>query len=145
MELSKHFTLQELTHSDTAVRKGIQNTPTPEQVENLKMVASVLEQIRELVGKPVKVSSGFRCPELNRAIGGSKSSAHMQGLAADIYVDGMPAKQLAIAIRDAGIVMDQLIYEGSWVHIGLSAELPRKQVLTALFLKAGTRYLEGIK
>lgn len=144
MNLSKHFTLAEFTTSDTATRKGIVNTPTPEQVENLKMVASTLEVIRELVQQPVHVSSGFRCPALNKATGGSAKSAHMEGLAADIWVEGMPAKALARKIADAGIPVDQLIYEGSWVHIGLALEILRHQVLTAAFINGKAQYSVGL-
>ncbi len=144
MELSKHFSLEEFTNSDVAVRKGIDNTPSAEIVENLKMVASVLEVIRELAGLPVRISSGYRCAALNRVIGGVASSAHVQGLAADISVPGMTPKELAVMIRDAGIVLDQLIFEGTWVHVGLALEAPRKQVLTANFAHGKASYVEGI-
>lgn len=144
MNLSEHFTLDELTASQTAVRKGIDNTAPPAVVENLRRVAAVLEQIRALVGKPVTVSSGYRCPALNAAVGGARYSAHMQGLAADITVVGLTPKALAKAIIDAGIVFDQLIYEGTWVHIGLAAGAPRSQVLTATFTGGHAAYTEGI-
>ncbi len=144
MKLSKNFSLEEFTASDTATRKGIVNQPNAEQVENLKMVASTLEVIRELVGQPVHISSGFRCPALNKAAGGSLKSAHMEGLAADIWVQGMNAKALAHMIADAGIPMDQLIYEGSWVHVGLALETPRNQVLTATFTKGHATYSVGL-
>lgn len=144
MNLSAHFTLEELSSSDTAVRKGIDNTPSAEIVENLKRVAQTLEQIRTLVGAPVRVSSGYRCPALNTAIGGSSKSAHVEGLAADITVSGKTPKELAIMIRDAKIEYDQLIYEGTWVHVGLATGKLRQQDLTAHFGSGATTYSNGI-
>lgn len=144
MNLSKHFTLEEFTASSVAERKGITNVPNAEQIENLKMVASTLELIRELVQQPVHISSGYRCPVLNKAVGSGFNSAHIDGLAADIWVEGMPAKKLAKMIEAAGIPMDQLIYEGSWVHVGLALETPRNQVLTAIFINGKAKYTPGL-
>jgi len=142
--LSEHFTLEEMTASQTAVRKGIDNTPSASVVENLRRVAGTLEQIRALVGAPVHVSSGYRSPELNAAVGGARDSAHLQGLAADIEVPGMTPQELAKAIEGAGIQFDQLIYEGTWVHVGLAAGPLRGQVLTATFNGGRATYTEGI-
>ncbi len=145
MNLSKHFTLEEFIQSDTALRKGIRNQPTEEEVENLKCVASVLEQIREAVGMPIRVSSGYRGPMLNKAIGGSMNSAHVHGLAADISVDGMDSRELAKLVSELNLPMlDQLIYEGTWVHVGLSLDAPRHQVLTAKFSCGKAFYTVGI-
>ncbi|MDQ2821277.1 MAG: D-Ala-D-Ala carboxypeptidase family metallohydrolase [Pseudomonadota bacterium] len=144
MNLSPHFTLDELVESQTAVRKGIDNTPAPEVVARLTRVAALLEQIRALVGGPVAVSSGYRCPALNKAIGGAANSAHVLGLAADISAPGMTPKALAKLIQRAGLAFDQLIYEGTWVHVGLSASAPRRQVLTATFVGGRASYSVGI-
>ncbi|MBY0241765.1 MAG: DUF882 domain-containing protein [Burkholderiaceae bacterium] len=144
MNLSEHFTLEELVASQLAARQRIDNRPTPVVVENLRRVAGVLEQIRALVGKPVMVSSGYRSPALNKAVGGAPASGHLDGLAVDITVPGMTARELAAAIRHSGIVLDQLIYEGDWVHVGLTNGKPRRQVLTARFGPGGTTYSQGI-
>lgn len=142
--LTPHFTLAELCASQAAVRQRLDNTPGAAECQNLVRVAQVLEQVRALVGKPVAVSSGYRSLAVNKAVGGSKNSAHVRGLAADITVPGMTAKALAEKIRDSGIDFDQLIYEGTWVHIGLSDTKPRRQVLTANFTAAGVNYSQGI-
>ncbi|MEN9866232.1 MAG: hypothetical protein RL748_1822 [Pseudomonadota bacterium] len=144
MNLSPHFTLEELTFSDTAVRKGINNTPGDAVLENLKRIAQTLEEVRALVGGPIRVSSGYRSPELNKAIGGSGKSAHVEGLAADITVSSKTPKELAIMIRDSNIKYDQLIYEGTWVHIGLASGALRQQDLTAHFGSGPTTYSNGI-
>jgi zinc D-Ala-D-Ala carboxypeptidase len=144
MNLSEHFTLEELVASQLAARQRIDNRPTAVVIDNLRRVAGVLEQVRTLVGKPVMVSSGYRCPALNKAVGGAPASAHLDGLAADITVPGMTARELAAAIRDSSIVLDQLIYEGTWVHVGLANGKPRRQVLTARFGQGGTTYSQGI-
>lgn len=130
--LSKNFTLEELTASQTAARRGIDNTPSPDIVENLRTLCVTLEEIKALCGGvAILVSSGYRCPKLNSAVGGSKTSSHMEGLAADITAPrfGTP-KELCEAIRDSGIEFDQCIYEfGSWCHIGVGGQ-NRRQVLT---------------
>lgn len=144
MNLSEHFTLEELVASQIAARRRIDNRPTPAIVENLRRVAATLEQVRTLVDRPVTVSSGYRSPALNAAAGGARESAHLQGLAADITVSGMAPKDLAKAIIKADIEFDQLIYEGTWVHIGLAAGAPRNQVLTATFAPGGVVYSAGV-
>ena len=144
MNLSKNFTLEEFTFSQTATRQSIDNSPGPAIIISLARVATTLEQIRALVGKPVSISSGYRSPALNRAVGGAPDSAHMHGLAADISMQGYTPVQLARLIRDSGIEFDQLIYEGAWVHIGLSADAPRRDVLTAIFDGGRARYVQGI-
>lgn len=143
MNLSAHFTLDELTASDTAARRGIDNTPTPQIVDNLRRVAATLEAIRALQDRPIVVTSGYRCPELNRAVGGASNSAHMQGLAADINMPPLTPFEFGQLIIGAGIEFDQLIHEfGRWVHVGLapSGVVPRRQVLT---IRTGTGYLPG--
>ena len=144
MNLSPHFSLAELVASQVATRKGIDNTPAPAIVANLTRLAALLEQVRALVGTPITISSGYRSPALNRAVGGAASSAHVLGLAADIGTNKLAPKALALLIRQSDIAFDQLIYEGTWVHIALSAGAPRRQVLTAKFAGGGVSYVAGI-
>ena len=145
MQISEHFTLEELTASQAAVRNGLDNKPDLEAVKNLRWLAGTLEEVRKLVGKPVYVSSAYRSPAVNKAVGGSSKSAHMRGLAADITVPGMTARDLAELIRSSSIAYDQLILEfGQWVHIGLAEGVMRKQVLTASYSPKGVTYTQGI-
>ena len=148
--LSPHFSLAELTVSNSGARAGLRNIPVGDALTNLERLARTLEQVRALLyGAPILVSSGYRSPAINGLIGGSLSSAHMRGLAADFIAPkyGRP-KAIAEAIRDSAIQFDQLIFEGTWVHLGLAEKTaaPRRQVLTAVFGGAGqkTRYLAGI-
>lgn len=142
MNLSEHFTLSELTVSETAARNGIDNSPDDKTLQNLKRLCLTLESIRSLVGRPINVTSGYRSPAVNKAVGGAKDSAHMSGLAADINVNGYTPLQLALLIRDGGIVFDQLIHEyESWVHVGLSDNPPRRETLT---IRKGTGYMKGL-
>lgn len=139
MNLSPHFTLAEMTVSQEAARRGIDNTPPPAVVDALKRTCQGLEAVRVRLGcAPVIVSSGYRSPALNAAVGGSKNSQHMTGQAADIICPGFggPA-EVAAALRDSGIEYDQLILEfGRWVHISFAPN-PRRQAL--IIDRAGTR------
>ena len=146
MKLTEHFTLEELIFSQYAQRNGIDNTPSQQVIHNLIKLASSLQEIRELVSAPIIVTSGYRCPELNKAIGGSETSAHTKGFAADIrcYAFGSPY-QLANAIVESAIKFDQLILEfDSWVHFGLAQGRWRNQVLTAIHTDGKTVYREGL-
>jgi hypothetical protein len=148
--LSPHFSLAELTVSETAVRKGLDNTPSGAVIDNLRRVAATLEEVRAAVGnRPVLVTSGFRSHILNKMIGGADQSAHILGLAADFHVPGMSLTDAAQAIITAGVEFDQLILEAKgpngWLHIGLSTGKPRNQLLTAVFTPGRpTRYLPGL-
>ena len=144
MNLSPHFSLAELVSSQVATRKGIDNAPAPAIVANLTRLAALLELVRALVGAPIAISSGYRSLALNRAVGGAANSAHVLGLAADISTAKLTPKALALLIRQSDIAFDQLIYEGTWVHIGLSTGAPRRQVLTAKFAGGGVSYVAGI-
>ena len=144
MKLSPHFSLAELVSSQVATRKGIDNAPAPAIVANLTRLAALLEQVRALVGAPIAISSGYRSPALNKAVSGAANSAHVLGLAADISTAKLTPKALALLIRQSDIAFDQLIYEGTWVHIALSASAPRRQVLTAKFAGGGVSYVAGI-
>lgn len=144
MNLTPHFTLEELTHSDVAVRKGIDNTPNVDVIENLRSLALALEQVRELLGVPMYVSSGYRSLRTNAAVGGASTSAHVQGLAADFTAPafGTPIA-VCEAISESGIGFDQLIYEGAWVHLSVDPR-HRQQVLTARFAGGRVSYLPGL-
>lgn len=134
-KLSEHFTLEEFVISQTAARRGIDNTPSPAIIHNLRRTAAAMERVRKLLGdKPIRVSSGYRCPALNAAVGGSESSAHMQGLAADFTCPGFGTVfQVAMAIADSNIEFDQVIHEyGTWVHFGLRLG-PGRRKLNSIF------------
>lgn len=147
--LSTNFTLAELTVSQAADRAGLRNIPVGTQLDNLQRLALFLEQIRGLLfNAPILVSSGFRSPAVNNLVGGSYKSAHMQGLAADFIAPkyGRP-KAIAEAIRDSSLQFDQLIFEGTWVHVAVPAagQIPRRECLTARFNGAApTQYLKGL-
>lgn len=124
--LTEHFSLKELTTTNT----GYDNTPTNAIIDNLTTLAQALEKVRSACeNRPITILSGYRSPDVNAAVKGSKTSAHMQGLAADFIVGGMTLKEIFKTIRESGIAYDQLILEPSWIHIGLAKE-PRKQNLT---------------
>jgi len=144
--LSEHFSFDELTVSETAARKGIDNTPGAAELRNLRRLAASLERVRSaLGGRPIVVTSGYRCPTLNAAIGGSKTSAHMQGLAADFIVPAFgTVLQTARAVVDCGEDFDQAIYEfGDWLHFALcpSGEAPRHEVLS---IGSKKKYVPGL-
>jgi len=148
--LSPNFTLAELTASQEAARRGIDNTPGPKALANLYRLAACLEEVRTLCGSvPVIVSSGYRCLRLNRAIGSDDTSAHVLGLAADITAPrfGGPLKLAHLVASVGPWFIDQVIYEGSWVHLGLApaSTKPRRQLLTAVFRPGQrTTYTEGL-
>lgn len=140
MQLSENFLLEEFVNSDIAARKGINNDPSPNIISNLGRLAQLLEQVRKMVGRPITITSGYRCPELNKAVGGQPNSQHMQGCAADIRALHMTPDQLVKAIINTDIQYDQLIREfDSWVHISISdlGKTPRGQTL--IIDKQGTR------
>ena len=123
--LSEHFSLAEFTYSQTASREGLDNTPTPEAHEHLQALAAVMEKVRTLCGSnPVTITSGYRSPAVNAATGGSSTSAHMSGLAADfvIYGYGTPY-EICLKLQGylAALTIDQLIWEyGDWVHLAIA-------------------------
>lgn len=149
MNLTPHFTLEELTHSQQAVRARIDNTPDRNALLNLTEMASLLESVRKLLGEyPINISSGYRCNKLNTLIGGSKSSQHLQGLAVDFICPGYGTpKEICQSLLDSGLKFDQMIYEGTWVHLSLAepARPLRGEVLTAIFEPGRkTQYKEGL-
>ena len=153
MQLSPHFSLEELTKSQTGERLGLDNDPNPAQLAALKaLCVNVLEPIRNHFNRPVVISSGFRGPALNKATGGAATSQHCKGEAADIEVPGVSNNELAryIALK---VPHDQVIREfpkpgvadSGWVHVSYCAKKPnRNQELTANKVNGKTVYSEGL-
>ena len=142
MRLSENFSLEELTASETAARKGIDNTPSKEVIDNLKRLAAALQEVRALLNhRAILISSGYRSPELNQAVGGSATSDHCKGLAADFICPsyGTP-NDIVRAIAASGLSFKQVIREfDKWVHLSIPEEgqEPRKQAL--IIDREGTR------
>ena len=148
MKLSNNFTLQELTKSQTATRKGIDNEPGTTEIENLIHLAkTILQPVREHFGKPVMISSGYRSPALCEAIGSSAKSQHAKGEAADFEIGGVDNLELATWIAD-NCEFDQLIlefYDGvdpnsGWIHCSSKKENSRRQTLKAEIIAGRTSY-----
>ena len=149
MKLTENFSLNELTKSQTAERKGIDNTPSTEHQENLKSLCEmILQPIRDQFGQVVSVSSGYRSPELCVAIGSSTQSQHAKGQASDFEIFGVSNKELADYI-DQNLDYDQLILEywkgedepnSGWVHCSFNAQGNRKQYLRAYKENGSTKY-----
>ena len=134
MQLSPHFTLAELTHSNTATRLDIDNTPLAEEIANLEILAEGLEQVRtKLESRPILISSGFRCLELNRALKSKDTSYHTVGLAADFICPSFGnVHEVMRTLADSSIQFQQCILEyGQWIHIAFpkQGEKPRRQMM----------------
>jgi hypothetical protein len=141
MNLSEHFTLDEATYSETAVRMGINNQPDERQLGNMKSAAAQLEAVRALSG-PMRVNSWLRLPDVNVAVGGSKVSSHMDGWAIDCSSSKYTPYELCQMVKKAGIKFDQMIHEyGRWMHISFAPEM-RQQELT--IFKPEGKYKAGI-
>ena len=146
---SPNFTLAELTVSQAADRAGLRNVPVGTSLDNLARLSNFLEQVRVLLfNAPILVSSAYRSPAVNGLVGGALKSAHMHGLAADFIAPkyGRP-RDICEAIRDSVLPFDQLIFEGTWVHVSIPAkgQLARREVMTARFRPGqATQYLKGI-
>jgi zinc D-Ala-D-Ala carboxypeptidase len=135
MKLSAYFDLSELIASQTADRLGINNEPSPFILANLNILALQLDKVRLYLGRPIHISSGYRSPELNAAIGGAKTSTHLTGLAADFKCPGFGNTMTVFnKLANSGLNFDQLIAEypasktGGWIHIGYG-EAMRRQCL----------------
>lgn len=128
----KYFTINELCRSDKARQMGINNTPTNDIIDSLSdLVENVLDPARDKLGKPIVVNNGYRCPELNKAVGGEATSQHVKGEAADLTTGSREEnKRLFEIIRD-NLLFDQLINEHdfSWVHVSYKQGNNRKQIL----------------
>lgn len=140
MKLSPHFDLAEFTTSQTASRLDLDNTPDADTIARLRLTAEALEDVRALLGKPMSISSGYRSPAVNHAVGSSDSSAHIKGWAVDFICPAF-GSPLAICrvLAKSPIEFDQLIEEGSWVHISFDPRM-RGEVLTM----RGGKYAKGL-
>ena len=152
MRLSANFTLSELTKSETASRRGMDNTPGEAEIANLQtLVDKVLQPIREHYGRGVHVNSGFRHPDVNAAVGGSTTSDHCKGMAADIEIPGVATADLAQWIAD-NLEFRQLILEfytpgvpdSGWVHVSYNPADNKKQIMTAMRENGRTVYKPGL-
>lgn len=148
MMLSDNFTLAEMIASNTALRRGLANVPAADEIDNLRrLCAQVLEPLRAAIGKPITITSGYRSPPLNAAIGGSPRSDHCYGRAADIKVAGMSARAVCETIESLGLPYKQVIHEfGAWCHVSIppAGEPPRREALTAIKVAGRTRYERGV-
>ncbi|UVL80114.1 D-Ala-D-Ala carboxypeptidase family metallohydrolase [Pseudomonas putida] len=143
MLITPHFTLDEMTVSQLAARDGFDNNPPPEARANLQLLCGALEQVRALFGAPIIVSSGFRSEKVNRLIGGATNSQHVQGLAADFTVIEVSPRETVRRISESAVPFDQLILEfDRWVHLSVTRDTPRRQVLT---IRKGSGYLAGLQ
>ena len=143
MKLSKNFTYEELCHSNVAERRGINNRPRTKEeekrvIENLKALCmEVLQPLRDFLGKPVVISSGYRCAELNKAVGGVRNSQHMKGEAADIHVENTEHLLKIMHFIMDETDFDQVIWERNragtqWVHVSYKREgVNRHQVVSS--------------
>ena len=142
-KLGQYFTLEELTQSQTATRRGIDNTPDERVINELGwLVKFILDPLRVITKSPITISSGYRSPELNRAIGGSKTSQHCLGQAADINSTVLGTERLFNLIKNSNLPFDQLINEGTWVHVSYGYR-NRREVLVATFDKGKVTYSPG--
>jgi zinc D-Ala-D-Ala carboxypeptidase len=151
-QLTKNFSLAEMVKSETALRHGMENNPGPDELNNLlTLCANVLQPIRDHYQKGVKVNSGYRSPDVNVRVGGSKNSDHTRGMAADIEIPGVPNAELAAYIRD-NLNYTQVLLEfhtpgipdSGWVHVSYDEKNLKKQVLTAIRRDGKTVYLPGL-
>lgn len=142
VKIAEHFSLEELTFSQTAARDGIDNRPGAREIAALQELCShILQPLRSAVGYPLTVTSAYRSPRLNRAVGGSDRSQHMEGRAADLVCFNMSAKKLFKSVLELKLPFDQLIYEGGkqsmWVHVSFDASKDRRMVMLASFPEGG--------
>ena len=138
MNLSEHFTLEELTFTN---HREYDNTPNQIQIDNLTRLAEFLETVRTLLGKPILIDSGFRSPEVNHAVGSTSVSQHLRGCAADIRVPGMTPEEVVKAIFGAKLAYDQLILELGWTHISIpNTDDVDARKMALIIDKKGTRY-----
>ena len=152
MQLTNNFSLAEMVKSETALRHDMDNTPGEAEIENLKRLAEkVLQPVRDYYGKGVKVNSGYRHPEVNAKVGGSKTSDHCKGQAADIEIPGVPnadlAKWIAENLDFTQVILEfytQGIPDSGWVHVSYDPANLKKQTLTAVKQNGKTVYLPGL-
>ena len=131
--LTPHFCLEELVRSETAIRRGISNEPSEEVIRNLRhLCTEVLEPLRAYAGKPIVISSGYRCPALNRAVGGVSQSQHLRGEAADLHLPSIAEGRTWFRWLMDNTTFDQLIWERNpqgtcWIHVSCKADPSRNR------------------
>lgn len=136
-QLSEHFSLEELIFSEVALRKGLDNVPPMTEAANLaRLCHTLLEPVRDLLGAPLRIHSGYRSAAVNAAVGGTSSSAHMEGRAADFVPIDLPLLNAFHALRTSPLPFDQIIQEcgpSGWIHIAIAreGENPRREMLSA--------------
>lgn len=147
MKLTEHFTKPEMERSSTAIRLGLDNTCPPALMPNMVAVAAHLETVRAHFNAPIHVTSCYRSPDVNAAVGGSKTSAHRYAHAADFEVSGVANIDVCRWVAENIPDFDQIIYEfgpTGWCHIGFTNGTPRKQLLSATKCKNRTVYTAGL-
>ena len=151
-QLTQNFSLHELTKSETALRLGLENNPGPAETANLTTLAGkVLQPIRDHFQKGVHINSGFRHPDVNAKVGGSRTSDHCKGMAADFEIPGVANAELAEWVKD-NLEFTQLILEAytkgipdsGWVHVSYDPNNLKKQVMTATFVNGKPQYSNGL-
>lgn len=153
MYLTEHFNIYEMCKSETALRRGLDNRPPPFVIENLTLLCiNVLEPVRNHFNAPVKVTSGYRSPDVNVAVGGSRNSDHTRGMAADIEIPGLPNYDLALFIAE-NLQFTQLILEfytpgvpdSGWVHVSYDPRNLKCESLSAIRMAGKTIYEQGLR
>lgn len=149
--LAQSFWLSEFLRSEAATRKGLDNTPPPAVLANIRTIlAPGMQQVRDILCMPVQITSGYRSPEVNRAVGGAANSQHTLGLAADFTCPqvGSPRTVVEYLLQhNANLQFQQLIFEGGWVHIGFppAGQRAKREVLTAHFAGGRVTYSPGLE
>lgn len=153
MLLTEHFNVYEMCKSETALRRGLDNVPNQFVIDNLTLLCqNVLEPVRMYFNAPVKVTSGYRSPDVNAAVGGSRTSDHTRGMAADIEIPGLPNYDLAVWIAE-NLQFTQLILEfytpgipdSGWVHVSYDPRNLKCQSLSAIRMSGKTIYEQGLR
>ena len=146
MRITENFTLAEFERSQYAARHGIDNRAPAEAIENIRRLCELILQPLRTDRGPVHLSSGYRCLELNKAIGGARRSAHPTGRASDITVTGLTPYEVAVILRDNPNVDKVILEFGEWVHVQVSepGRAPRREAYTATRRDGRTVYLPGI-
>lgn len=152
MNLTQNFSLEELTKSEAALRKGLDNTPDEEVIQNLQVLCeNVLQPLRDAYKRGIKVNSAYRSPDVNAAVGGVRTSDHCKGQAADIEIPGVPNAEVAQYLAD-NFDFTQVILEGykknipdsGWVHVSYNPNNLKREVLTATFVNGKAIYSRGL-
>lgn len=124
-----NFTMTEALRSDTAKRLGINNMPTDSKILDniLELYINIMQPLREYVGRKIFINSLYRCPKLNEKVGGKPNSQHLEGKACDFVIDGLTIDQGVQAVLKSGVPYDQLIHEGTWIHVSFDKKRNRRQ------------------